>query len=135
MWAVGDLARWQDPVSGRHSRIEHWTNAVEQAEVVAANLAGVLGDEPAGPLRTHAPVPYVWSDQYDVKLQAVGFPGPQDEVELLVVGKRERRLALYHRDGRLTGAVGFSAAAAVMKLRALLAGGTSLDEARAAVAG
>jgi 3-phenylpropionate/trans-cinnamate dioxygenase ferredoxin reductase subunit len=130
VWAVGDMARWRDPASNRHARIEHWTNAVEQAEVVAANI--LAGEEP---LRSHAPVPYVWSDQYEFKIQSVGYPDPDDEVELLRVGKRERLLALYHRDSALTAAVGFSAAAAVMKARALLAGSVSLDEARAAVGG
>jgi NADPH-dependent 2,4-dienoyl-CoA reductase/sulfur reductase-like enzyme len=130
VWAVGDMARWRDPASGRHARIEHWTNAVEQAEVAAANI--LAGEQP---LRSHAPVPYVWSDQYEFKIQSVGYPEPDDDVELLRVGKRERLLALYHRQGTLTAAVGFSAAAAVMKVRTLLASGVTLDEARAAVAG
>jgi NADPH-dependent 2,4-dienoyl-CoA reductase/sulfur reductase-like enzyme len=129
-WAVGDMARWRDPVSGRHARIEHWTNAVEQAEVVAANI--LAGGQS---LRSHAPVPYVWSDQYEFKIQSVGYPDPADDVELLRVGKRDRLMALYSRDGKLTAAVGFSVAAAVMKVRTLLIGGVSLDEARAAVGG
>ena len=81
-------------------------------------------------------MPYVWSDQYEFKIQSVGHPDPDDDVELLRVGKRDRLLALYHRDGAVTAAVGFSAAAVVMKVRALLAeGGVTLDEARAAVGG
>jgi NADPH-dependent 2,4-dienoyl-CoA reductase/sulfur reductase-like enzyme len=136
VWAVGDMARWRDPVSNRHARIEHWTNAVEQAEVVAANiLAGTGNAGETVPLRSHTPVPYVWSDQYEFKIQSVGYPDPADDVELLRVGKRDRLLALYSRDGSLTAAVGFSVPAAVMKMRTLLASGVSLDEARAAVAG
>jgi 3-phenylpropionate/trans-cinnamate dioxygenase ferredoxin reductase subunit len=136
VWAVGDMARWRDPATNRHARIEHWTNAVEQAEVAAANILAGTGDTGENvPLRSHAPVPYVWSDQYDFKIQSVGYPEPDDDVELLRVGKRDRLLALYHREGTLTAAVGFSAAAAVMKVRTLLASGVTLDEARAAVVG
>ncbi|MEO6204158.1 MAG: FAD-dependent oxidoreductase [Mycobacteriales bacterium] len=119
VWAVGDVARW----GGR--RLEHWTSAAEQANVVAA---AILGD------RTPWHVaPYWWSDQYDVKLQGVGLPSAEDDVQVLEVGPRSRPLALYSRDGVLTGAVGFSAAAFVMKLRDAVRDGGSLADAVAAV--
>jgi 3-phenylpropionate/trans-cinnamate dioxygenase ferredoxin reductase subunit len=103
IWAVGDVANWAG------TRLEHWTSAGEQAGAVAA---AILGQEPAPHHQ-----PYWWSDQYDVKLQGVGLPAPDDDVTMLEVGPRSRPLALYARDEVLTGAVGFSAAAAVMKLR------------------
>jgi 3-phenylpropionate/trans-cinnamate dioxygenase ferredoxin reductase component len=112
VYAVGDVARW-DGV-----RSEHWTNAGEQADRVAA---AILGQEPppAGP-------PYWWSDQYDIKLQGLGAPGRDDGVHVIKWGPKSRTVALYHRDDRLTGAVGFSAAAAVMKLRADITAGTAI---------
>lgn len=103
IWAVGDVACWAG------TRLEHWTSAGEQAQVVAA---GILGEQ-----RVLDSAPYWWSDQYDVKLQGVGLPADDDDVTMLEVGARKRPLALYSRDGLLTGAVGFSAAAAVMRLR------------------
>jgi 3-phenylpropionate/trans-cinnamate dioxygenase ferredoxin reductase subunit len=120
VWAVGDVARW-----GTGHRHEHWTRATEQAAAVAA---GILG-EPT-PVTV---APYWWSDQYDLKLQGVGTPSPDDEVVELEVGPRSRPLAVYSRDGRVTGAVGFSAAAAVMRLRDAVTDGTALDEALALV--
>lgn len=66
VFAVGDVARWWHPRHGESVRIEHWTNAVEQAAVVAHNIVH------AEDLRAHAPVEYVWSDQYDWKIQLVG---------------------------------------------------------------
>ena len=112
VYAAGDVARW-DGV-----RNEHWTNAGEQADRVAA---AILGQEPPP-----AAPPYWWSDQYDLKLQGLGAPGPDDGVHLIKWGPKSRTVALYHRDGRLTGAVGFSAAAAVMKLRADITAGTAI---------
>ncbi len=119
VWAVGDVARWD----GR--RLEHWTSAAEQATVVAA---AILGE------RTPWHVaPYWWSDQYDVKLQGVGLPASDDDVTMLEVGARQRPLAVYSRDGVLTGAVGFSAAAAVMTLREPVLTGMTVADAVALV--
>ena len=109
VYAAGDVARWD----GRRS--EHWTSAGEQADRVAA---AILGQEPPPP----GP-PYWWSDQYDLKLQGLGAPGPDDDAHLIKWGPKARTVALYARDGRLTGVVGFSAAAAVMRLRADIAAG------------
>jgi 3-phenylpropionate/trans-cinnamate dioxygenase ferredoxin reductase subunit len=114
VYAVGDVARWD----GRRS--EHWTNAGEQADRVAA---AILGQEPPP-----ATLPYWWSDQYDLKLQGLGSAGPDDETHLVKWGPKARTVALYGRDGRLTGAVGISAPAAVMKLRADIASGTALGD-------
>ena len=120
VYAVGDVARW----GGRRS--EHWTNAGWQADRVAATI---LGQEP--PLPEAA---YWWSDQYDIKLQGLGAPAPDDDVHLLTWGPKDRTVALYARDGRLTGVVGFSAASAVMRLRADLAAGTAIGEVLARLA-
>lgn len=129
VYAVGDVARWQNASTGDARRVEHWTNAIEMAAVVARNIVGASG-EPT-PFRT---VPYVWSDQYDVKLQSVGFYAADDDVTIVQVGPKQRTLAVYGRDGALTGAVGFSAAPQVMKLRGLIAaGGARVEDALSAV--
>jgi 3-phenylpropionate/trans-cinnamate dioxygenase ferredoxin reductase subunit len=120
VYAVGDVARWD----GRRS--EHWTNAGEQADRVAA---AILGQEP--PPTQPA---YWWSDQYDIKLQGLGAPGPDDDTDLIKWGPKARTVALYSRDGRLTGAVGFSAAAAVMRLRADIVAGTPVGDVLARLA-
>ncbi|MCW2599089.1 MAG: pyridine nucleotide-disulfide oxidoreductase [Frankiales bacterium] len=124
VWAVGDVARWSDGRGGS-SRREHWTSATEQAVTVAA---AVLGDREA----LTAP-PYWWSDQYDVKLQGLGIARSDDDVQVVSVGPKQRPLALYSRDGRLTGVVGFSAAAFVMRLRPEVIEGAPLAEVLAAL--
>ena len=120
IYAVGDVARWD----GRRS--EHWTNAGWQADRVAAAIAG---QEP--PLPEPA---YWWSDQYDIKLQGIGAPAPDDDVHLITWGPKARTVALYARNGRLTGVVGFSAAAAVMRLRADIVAGSAIADALARLA-
>ena len=55
----------------QHVRIEHRTNASEQGDTVAANILGeqVLFD----------PVPFFWTDQYDVRIQVAGTMRPECE--------------------------------------------------------
>ncbi len=127
VYAAGDVARWRNPLFGESMRVEHWTNAAEQGQAAAENLlAGEGGGTP------FAPVPYFWSDQYDVKIQFVGRSRPGDDVEV-VDGSVEghRFVALYGRAGRLVGCLGFSRPRLVMTYRRLLAEGASWDEALA----
>jgi NADPH-dependent 2,4-dienoyl-CoA reductase/sulfur reductase-like enzyme len=99
--AAGDVARWTNPLFDRSMRIEHWTNASDQAMHVAKVLvhgAGVAG--------AFAPVPYFWSDQHGTKLQFVGTAAPEDEVTVvegsLTAGKF---VTAYRRGGRTVGAL------------------------------
>lgn len=119
VWAVGDVASWSD-TAGLTRRLEHWTSAVEQAGVAAAAILGRR--EPV------AAAPYWWSDQFDVKLQGLGFPHADDDVQVVEVGPKRRPLALYSRAGHLTGVVGFSAAAFVMRLRQQVLSGVPLSD-------
>ncbi|MGR3512824.1 MAG: NAD(P)/FAD-dependent oxidoreductase [Paracoccaceae bacterium] len=63
VWAAGDCASF--PYQGQRIRLESVQNAIDQAECVAANM---LGADTA-----YAPVPWFWSDQYDLKLQIAGL--------------------------------------------------------------
>lgn len=75
--AVGDCAAWYDPHQGRHHRIEHWTGARQRASVAAATLLS------GGTARTEARRPsYIWSDQFDVKIQFIGHAADADTVSV-----------------------------------------------------
>ncbi len=64
VYAAGDVARWHHPLFGVPMRIGHRTNAAEQGMAAARNLlAAPQAREP------FAPVPYFWSDQYDMRIQ------------------------------------------------------------------
>jgi NADPH-dependent 2,4-dienoyl-CoA reductase/sulfur reductase-like enzyme len=98
--AAGDIARWPNTRFGEVMRIEHWTNAAEQAEAAASTL--LAGPEKAEPF---APIPYFWSDQYDVKFASVGMVGPDDDVEIVDGSIEDRKfVATYTRAGKLVGA-------------------------------
>jgi NADPH-dependent 2,4-dienoyl-CoA reductase/sulfur reductase-like enzyme len=117
--AVGDVARWDHPGYGEIIRIEHWTNAAEQAEVAAQAL--LEGD--AAP--AYAPTPYFWSDQFGVKIQFVGHAQPGDEVALVDGDPEENRfVAAYGRHGRLVAALGVRRPARVMTMQKLIADGS-----------
>jgi 3-phenylpropionate/trans-cinnamate dioxygenase ferredoxin reductase component len=70
IWAAGDCASF--PWGGGRLRLESVQNAIDQAERVADNMLG------AG--RDYAPVPWFWSDQYDVKLQIAGLNQGYDRI-------------------------------------------------------
>jgi hypothetical protein len=69
----------------------------------------------------YAPVPFVWSDQYDRKIQTVGHFRGDDEMEVVHGSLEDRRfVAVFGRDGRLVGALGFSMPAKVMQYRKMI---------------
>jgi len=138
---AGDVARWPLPAASgfapEYVRVEHRTNAAEQGDHAAASLLADLGwasgaatSEPAE-LPSYS-VPYVWSDQFAVKIQVLGLPRPDDEVTVVEGSPFERRfVALHARDGLLSAAVGFSRPRHVMTLRPLLERHAAIGEATA----
>jgi NADPH-dependent 2,4-dienoyl-CoA reductase/sulfur reductase-like enzyme len=99
IYACGDVARWHHETLGRMVRLENRTNATEQGIAVAAAILG--SDEP------FVPVPYFWTDQFAAKIHVHGFVSPDASV---VEGSLEegRFVVRYHRDGELTGVLGWN---------------------------
>jgi len=93
VYAIGDVARWPHAGRGVEVRAEHWTNASDQARYVATAIA--RGTEAA-----YESSDYVWSDQYDWKVNAVGWRDP--EGSSVVVGDlaESGRTAVVHADAR-----------------------------------
>lgn len=121
---AGDVARWRDPRTGLPTRVEHWTNAAEQSVHAAKRL--LLGEE-VGPFEH---VPYVWSDQFDLRIQIAGEVRDGDEMQI-GLGSLEagRCLVLFGREGKLTGAVGFKRARQLNEFRDLIGEGISWEDA------
>jgi 3-phenylpropionate/trans-cinnamate dioxygenase ferredoxin reductase subunit len=74
VYAAGDVAHWWHPGHGRRFRVEHYDNAGEHGAAAARSMLG-LGEP-------YIPLPYFWSDQYDINLQYVGYPEAWDELVL-----------------------------------------------------
>ncbi len=119
VWAIGDVASWRDHVGGQ-VRVEHWSNVADQARVLVPTI---LGQEPPAAVS----VPYFWSDQYDVKIQALGEPEATDTVHIVEDDGR-KFLAYYERDGVVVAVVGGGFPGKVMKTRAKIAAKTPISD-------
>ena len=87
IYAAGDCTNHPNPLLNRRLRLESVPNAMEQARIAAANMCG--GD------KSYASVPWFWSDQYDLKLQMVGFAADGD-TEVLRGDKAANSFAVFH---------------------------------------
>jgi NADPH-dependent 2,4-dienoyl-CoA reductase/sulfur reductase-like enzyme len=119
VYGVGDAARWHNRLFGTDMRIEHRTNAAEQGMAVAR---AILGDP-----RPFAPVPYFWSDQHGVKLQAYGHLRGHDEALVLDADPAGRQLLVAYRKGdRLVGVLAAGKSPKLLRAwRALIAASTA----------
>ncbi|QNP68437.1 FAD-dependent oxidoreductase [Streptomyces roseirectus] len=110
VYAAGDVARWTHPLFCVSMRIEHRTNAAEQGMAAARNLLN------PGARKPFAPVPYFWSDQYDMKIQAFGHLRGHEEVAVVEGDLAERRFVAVYRTGdRVSGVLGVGVAPKVIR--------------------
>jgi 3-phenylpropionate/trans-cinnamate dioxygenase ferredoxin reductase subunit len=122
IYAAGDCARF--PWHGEPTRLESVQNAIDQAEHAAAAM---LGDE-----RDYDPVPWFWSDQYDVKLQIVGLNRGYTDC-VLRPGKREGSASVwYYRDEALIAVDAMNDALSYGIAKKVLEGRRSIPKAIAA---
>src|SRR5207245_3103983 len=66
IFAAGDAVRFPGP--NGLVRLENWRHAQDQGAVAGRNAAGASD--------TYATLPSFWSEQYDLYIQAVGWPVP-----------------------------------------------------------
>ncbi|MFF3749132.1 NAD(P)/FAD-dependent oxidoreductase [Streptomyces sp. NPDC002018] len=102
VFVAGDVARFPHPLfEYQILALEHWGNAVAQAEVAAHNMVS-----PGPRRRPHLAVPAFWSSQFGLNIKSVGVPTFSDQVVIAQGSLRERRLvAVYGYRGRITAAV------------------------------
>ncbi|TWV58758.1 FAD-dependent oxidoreductase [Streptomyces misionensis] len=102
VFVAGDVSRFPHPLFGYQLlSLEHWGNAVAQAEVAAHNMVS------PGPLRRpHLALPTFWSTQFGLNIKSVGVPTYSDHVVIAQGSLEARRLAMvYGYRGRVTAAV------------------------------
>lgn len=122
IFAAGDVARWHHPLYDESVRVEHWTNATEQAAIVAANICGDA--------REYRALPYVWTDQFGAKLQIVGRARAGDDIHVVEHDADTGRfVALAGAGGRLTAVMARGSLRPFLAWRGLLEQGVSWPEA------
>jgi NADPH-dependent 2,4-dienoyl-CoA reductase/sulfur reductase-like enzyme len=126
VFAVGDVANWPNRLFGRRQRVEHWTNAAEQARHAARNIVQGTNEPYLGSN-------YFWSDQYGNRIQFVGSSAADEAI--LIDGSMEERqfLAWYRKGNQLVGALGIGSAKLVMLSKRLIEARTSWVDARRAL--
>jgi 3-phenylpropionate/trans-cinnamate dioxygenase ferredoxin reductase subunit len=113
VYAVGDCARFPSGRFGRQLRLESVQNAIDQAKTAAGAILGTP--------RPYDPVPWFWSDQYEIKLQMAGLSDGYDRTA--VVGDRAapRFSVEYRAQGRLIAVDAVNDARAHMTARRRIA--------------
>src|SRR6266480_10477 len=81
IFAAGDVANSFNPLLGRRIRVEHWGNALTGGPAAARSM---IGQEVSFDL-----VPYFYSDQYDLGMEAAGLPEPGSYDEIVYRGDKE----------------------------------------------
>ena len=112
VFAVGDVTRQHNPVTGRFERIETWANAQGQAQA----LAGILCNPDEA--RAYDAVPWFWSDQGNARLQCAGaLTGEQQAWRVDAAGGR---VLVHWSGGRITGVAALNAARDFVQLKKLI---------------
>ncbi len=127
IYAAGDVANWYHPYLGRQVRLEHRMNATEQGQTVARNI---LGEQ-----QPFAPMPFFWSDQFDVKIQMYGVASRGAELRIVEGSLHEDRfVAAYYEEERLVAVLGWNSPKQLLSYRQqLLAASTPSQKADAAL--
>ena len=93
IYAAGDIARWPDPHSGQHIRVEHWVVAERQGQAAALNMLGYGAPFTA--------VPFFWSQHHDVPINYVGHAEKWDEIAIDGDIPSKDCLLRFKRNGRV----------------------------------
>jgi 3-phenylpropionate/trans-cinnamate dioxygenase ferredoxin reductase subunit len=99
VYAAGDLANHLHPVFGR-LRVEHYNNAEKQGRAAAR---AALGD-----LRPYDDIHSFWSDQYEHKLEYVGFARTWDQIVIRGSLTKAQFLAFYLAKGVIRAVLGLN---------------------------
>jgi NADPH-dependent 2,4-dienoyl-CoA reductase/sulfur reductase-like enzyme len=124
IYAAGDLASSYHPLLGRRVRVEHWANALNSGPAAARSM---LGQDV-----TYDPVPYFYSDQYDLGMEAAGLPEPGRYDQVLYRGDRPGRefIAFWLASGAVVAGMNVNVWDVNDDIQALIRSGKQVDPAR-----
>jgi 3-phenylpropionate/trans-cinnamate dioxygenase ferredoxin reductase subunit len=126
IYAAGDVASAYHPVLGKHIRVEHWANALNQPQTAARAM---LGQDVA-----YDRVPYFYTDQYDLGMEYAGYvePGGYDHVVFRGDAERREFVAFWLAGGRVLAGMNVNVWDVNDAIQALVRSGKPVDTGRLA---
>jgi 3-phenylpropionate/trans-cinnamate dioxygenase ferredoxin reductase subunit len=126
IYAAGDVANAYHPLLGKHIRVEHWANALNQPQAAARAM---LGQDVS-----YDRMPYFFTDQYDLGMEYSGYAEPGGYDQVVFRGDVDRRefVAFWLRGGRVLAGMNVNVWDVNDAVQALVGSGQSVDAARLA---
>src|SRR6516225_1136474 len=126
VFAAGDVANAYHPLYGKHVRVEHWANALNGGPAAARSMLGQGVSYDA--------VPYFYSDQYDLGMEAAGLPEPDSYDQVVYRGDLAGRefIAFWLSDGMVMAGMNVNVWDVNDDIQALIRSRRRVDEARLA---
>ena len=119
IYAAGDVANQPDRLGGR-VRLESWSNAQNQAIASAKAMLGLAS--------RYQDVPYFWSDQYETKLQILGFFAGYSDI--VVRGDENSFISFYMKGNTIAAVAGVNCPQDVAVARRLMQKNMAVDPRR-----
>ncbi|MFE9694550.1 NAD(P)/FAD-dependent oxidoreductase [Micromonospora sp. NPDC005806] len=122
--AAGDVANPFSPLLGRHLRTEHYANAKKAGQAAARSMLGrpVIYD----------PVPFFYTDQYDLGMEYAGYAGPGDYDRIIYRGGLDTRefVAFWLAGDRVVAGMNVNVWDVSNPIQDLIRSATPIDEQR-----
>jgi 3-phenylpropionate/trans-cinnamate dioxygenase ferredoxin reductase component len=117
IYAAGDVASAFHPRLGRHLRVDHWSNALNQPQTAARAM---LGQDVA-----YDRVPYFYTDQYDLGMEYCGHVEPDGYDQVIFRGDVPGRefIAFWMAGERVVGGMNVNVWGVTEKIEALVRDG------------
>ncbi|MFJ3792926.1 NAD(P)/FAD-dependent oxidoreductase [Kitasatospora sp. NPDC090091] len=121
VYAAGDVANAFHPLFGRHLRVEHWANALNQPQTAARAM---LGED-----AVFDRVPYFFTDQYDLGMEYTGYVEPGGYEQVVFRGDRATRefIAFWLAGGRVLAGMNVNVWDVTDPIRELVRSGRTVD--------
>ncbi|WP_033289834.1 NAD(P)/FAD-dependent oxidoreductase [Amycolatopsis jejuensis] len=124
IFAAGDIAKAYHPLLGRHVRVEHWANALNQPAVAAA---GMLGKD-----ETYDELPYFYTDQFDLGMEYLGTIEGHDRVVFRGNVPGREFIAFWLKENRVLAGMNVNVWDVTDPIKALIRSGRPVDPDRLA---
>lgn len=121
IYAAGDVANASHPLFGKHIRVEHWANALNQPQTAARAMLG----RPA----SYDRVPYFFTDQYDLGMEYTGYVEPGGYDQVVFRGRTDTRefIAFWLSKDRVLAGMNVNVWDVTDPIRTLVTSGRTVD--------